>query len=44
MKEGNELHDVDQGLNILNSIGYRWLDEHAMQALASTVFTHNNSS
>ena len=27
MKEGNELHGVDQGLN------YYWIGEHAMQAL-----------
>jgi len=36
MKEGNELHGVDQGLNIFNCIGYHWLDKHAMQALATT--------
>ena len=44
----NKIHriatSVDQGLNTFNSIGYHWLDEHAMQALGSFVFSHNSSS
>jgi len=30
MKESNKLHSMDQGLNILNCIGYHWQDESAM--------------
>ena len=30
MKEDNELHSVDQGLNIFNCIGYQCQDEYAM--------------
>ena len=32
MKEGNMLHDVNQGLNI---IGYHGIDEYAMQTFVS---------
>ena len=38
MKEGNELHGVDQGLNYFQLYSYHWLDERAMQALGSSVF------
>ena len=38
MKEGNELHGGDQGLNT-EYTGYHWLDEYAMQALCLLVVT-----
>jgi len=52
MKEGSELHVVDQGLSLFINkfIGYHWLGDYAMQVLGLFIdiktlwsLSHNNS-